>query len=92
MLKLFLLCSLFLPENVSADLEHIPDQGSLPSPERLEFTRACFSMIQLLGGQHPRENPTIFKACLEEKINDLTSECSSFLSGLYKTRTNKDGK
>lgn len=90
MLRLLLLCSLFLPRNVSADLEHKAGQGSSPSPERLKFTRACFSAIHSLGCPHPAENPAIFKTCLEQKNEYLTPECSSFFSRLYKARTMKD--
>lgn len=92
MLKLLLLCSLFLPGNVSADLEHRVGRGSSPSPERLKFTRACFSEIHSLGCPHPGKNPAIFKTCLEQINDDLTPECSAFFSRLYKTRLKEDKK
>lgn len=90
MLRLLLICSLFLSVKVSAHLEHMSEIGSAPSPKRLQFTRACFSEIQSLGCPHPTENAAIFKTCLGQKETYLTADCNSFFSRLYKTRIQEE--
>ena len=66
-----------------AHLEHKPGQGMIVDEKRLSKARGCFTDIKLLGCGHPREDIDFFKSCLDEKSDQLTSDCQNFFQRLY---------
>lgn len=69
MLKLLLLCSLFLPENVSAEHEHRPGQGSPSHPIERNLPELAFQLFTHSVASIRRKTQLYSKLASSKKMN-----------------------